>query len=537
MNRTLLLIVLFAAAGVAVGCGGSDRDSTTTRGGTLQSETDAGSGAAGAHGSDAGDAVVATCTTHGADASLCYFCDASLRDPARLWCKEHNRYEDRCFLCHPELRDASRLYCNEHGTYEDECFICHPELVEGKEDARNDDESNSTAGAEHASAAGGLYCREHDVAESECGICHPELADQLEPGGSLKIRFPSAAAAGKAGVGASHPSREPGGEVVQAVGELGYNLNRLIRVTPLVDGVVRSVHADLGDEVDAGAELVTIASRAIASAKAEYLAAIAEHNAAQLTLERETELFGKQVSPESDLIAARAALATAAALRAAAEQNLLDLGFTPMQVTQVARGESPGSSVTLRAPFAGTVVARNAVSGDVVSIGTELLRLADLSELWVTIAIAEHEAVGLKPGQRVEVHSRSTGLKTTARVTWVASHLNETTRMAEMRATIINPSRAWKAGMFVDVRIELGVHGDELTIPSDAIHRFGGQPFVFVDLGDGLYAVRRIQLAGRSGNRAFVAAGISDDDRIVTAQSFLVKSEFQKSRLGAGCVH
>lgn len=69
------------------------------------------------------------CALHKAPVSICFICDASLRDENRLWCKEHSRYEDRCFECHPETQDKTRLYCSEHGLYEDECMMCHPEIV------------------------------------------------------------------------------------------------------------------------------------------------------------------------------------------------------------------------------------------------------------------------------------------------------------------------------------------------------------------------------------------------------------------------
>jgi cobalt-zinc-cadmium efflux system membrane fusion protein len=544
------VVIAVASLAILAGCGGSQdathdaRDARSAPGAPAHAARGATTADTHDHGAAGATGVVATCDAHGADASLCYFCDPALRDPSRLWCKEHGRYEDRCLICHPEILDASRLYCNEHGLYEDECFICHPELFEtrGDESAGAPTEAVAAAvppgGSKPAGKEpGGLYCREHDVYESECGICHPELAEHLEPGGALKIRFPSTVSADKAGVTTSNPSRESGEHVVSALGELGYNLNRLARVTPLAGGVVREVHADLGDAVDVGAALVTIASPEIASAKADFLAAAAEETAARRTFERERDLVEKNVSPESDLIDARTRLSSTAAERGAAEQHLLDLGFTRRELDAIARGERPGSAVTLRAPFAGTIVARNAVTGDVVSTGDELLRLADLGELWVTIAVPERDVAGIAPGQRVELRSGTAGLETTATVTWVASHLNASTRMAEVRATIDNPARDWKAGMFVNARIRTGVTGDGFAVPSDAVHTFGGLPFVFVDAGQGLYEVRRVALAGRSGGRSFVAAGLVADDRVVTAQSFLVKSEFQKSRLGAGCVH
>jgi cobalt-zinc-cadmium efflux system membrane fusion protein len=538
MNSLKLLVLTIAVVAILAGCGGTDEAETTRAGqdapaGEVKDPHEG-------HAHDASPQVaVATCGVHGADAALCYFCDASLRDPSRLWCKEHNRYEDRCLICHPEIRDKSRLYCTEHGLYEDECFICHPELFEAKDDDNNDGASTGPGTEVMMAAAAvtsGLHCNEHDVAESECGICHPELADLLAPGGGLKIRFPSTTSAAKAGIESSHPTRENAPRTVSAVGELGYNLNRLVRVTPLVDGVVREVHADLGDEVEAGQALVSIASPHIADAKAAYLEAVAEETVAMRALERDTKLFEKDAIAEQRLIEAQAKLATTAAHRGAAEQNLIDLGFTSGEVARVKKGESGGSGAVLRAPFAATVVGRNAVRGDVVSVGTELLQLADTKELWLNIAVPERDVAGVAPNQRVTVRSEATGLETSGLVSWVSTHLNETTRMAEVRAVIPDPGGLWKAGMFVSASILLDTTGDALSVSAGSVHRFGGLPFVFVEVGDGLYEVRRIDLLGANGDRAYVAAGLTADERVVTSRSFLVKSEFQKSRLGAGCV-
>lgn len=476
--------------------------------------------------------AVELCSAHGADASMCFLCDATLRDQTRLWCGEHGRYEDRCWMCHPELQDQARLYCDEHGLYEDECFVCHPELT-----AREAPEATISGSA--------LYCGEHDLVEIECGICHPELADGLAPGGALKIRLPGTASAAKAGVVSDHPAPAPVSTAVQALGEVGYDRDRLARVTPLVEGVVRSVHVELGDRVDAGQALVTVASRAVAQAQAEYRAASAAESAALRSFDREQELFELEVSSERDLDAARTALASLRAQRVALEQDLLDLGFTSNSLRAIARGERSGSTLVLTAPFAGTVIARDVVPGDMATIGEELLRVARLDEMWVSVALPERDLASITPGQPLEVRSATTGLQARGVVTWVSSEIDATTRTALVRATIANPDGRWKAGMFVDVRISTGAPRDALAVPTHAVHHFGGVPFVFVDLSEGLYEVRRVELSGtppRSNHTTndqahiFVTAGLSMHELVVTERSFLVKSEFQKSRLGAGCV-
>jgi multidrug efflux pump subunit AcrA (membrane-fusion protein) len=90
--------------------------------------------------------------------------------------------------------------------------------------------------------------------------------------------------------------------------------------------------------------------------------------------------------------------------------------------------------------------------------------------------------------------------------------------------------------MFVEARVLLGDAGSATLVQSDAVHYFGGKPFVFVQLSDDLYELRRIQVGPRDNGQVPVLQGLADGDLVVQAESYLVKSEFQKSRLGAGCV-
>jgi len=54
---------------------------------------------------------------------------------------------------------------------------------------------------------------------------------------------------------------------------------------------------------------------------------------------------------------------------------------------------------------------------------------------------------------------------------------------------------------------------------------------------DDLYELRCVEARAIPGDRVALLAGLSASDQVVTQQSYLVKAEFQKSRLGAGCVH
>jgi len=160
------------------------------------------------------------CAAHGAPKRLCFLCDPTLREKGRLWCKEHGSYEDRCWECHPESQDKARTFCKEHKLYEDECFLCRPEL------------KVTPGGQTQAPAAptASLMCREHQLPESECGICHNDLVGELKPGQGLKVRFPSAQAAEKAGIKTARPSVGPIDDSIECYAEMTFNQNKLAQI-------------------------------------------------------------------------------------------------------------------------------------------------------------------------------------------------------------------------------------------------------------------------------------------------------------------
>jgi cobalt-zinc-cadmium efflux system membrane fusion protein len=465
---------------------------------------------------------IALCAAHGAPASLCFICNASLRDPGRLWCAEHTRYEDRCWLCHPELRDASRLYCEEHGLYEDECFLCHPDL-----------RSSHDLPLEKS---GELMCAEHGVAEAACGICHPELAVGLKPGEGLMIRFPSAASAARAGVVSEPLGAAPSGDTIGATGELGYNLNRLARITTPVEGVVKSVHTDVGAAARGGFALVTVSAPRVAAVRADLIRAASEEAVAAQSLRRQEQLFEQKAASTRDLDDARARHESARALTQAARQTLRDLGLLDEDIDRLASNGHAESVLPLRAPFAGTVVERSVAVGDVVESGDVMFVVADLDVMWLKLAVTEADAARLQVGDGVEMTVESLGRDVAGRITWISSGLDEATRMAQVRAEVPNDGHRLRAGTFVTARIIASDYRSQLSIDRDAVHLIDGQSFVFVRLADDLYELRSVDARPASLNRVAVVAGVQPGEQVVTGQSYLVKSEFQKSRLGAGCV-
>jgi cobalt-zinc-cadmium efflux system membrane fusion protein len=451
-----------------------------------------------------------------------------VREPGRLWCNEHGRYEDRCFICHPELRDPNRPYCEKHFLYEDECYLCRPELKpkpqpQSKVGPRDGEAGTRTAGDEPAGAAAKrLMCAEHGVAEDECGICHPELAATIASGQGLKVRFGSPEAAGKAGVKTAHPTVGDITAAVDCYAEIVFNRNQLAEISVPVEGIAEQVFVDLGDAVAEGTVLATLSSAAIAEAVNDAVLA-------KQTLARERRLYADHISAQKEVQAAEAAHRTA-------HQRLRTLGFAEEQIDALDFGGAPSVLLEVRAPFAGEIVERHAVRGALVQPGRPLFVVVDRSTVWAMLNVPEADLGKVRIGQKVELlPDGGPGAAPIGTLTWIAASVDERTRMVQARAEIANPDGALRAGTFGRARILVGKNDGAVTVPRSAIQAVEGRPFAFVRLEDDLFEARPVELGAQLDGRVEVLAGVAADEEVVVDNAFLVKSQLQISRLGAGC--
>lgn len=481
---------------------------------------------------------------HAVAGETCFICDPSKRDAGRLWCNEHGRYEDRCFLCHPELEESGRLYCTEHYLYEDECFLCHPELrAEPEADAGASKDAalgelTGASDAELSDVLATLFCQEHGVDEIECGICHPELLSGLAVGEGLKVRLASTASARKAGVRVGRPAEAEVAAGIEALGRLSYDGNKNAVVTPLSRGVVRDVFADVGQSVSKDELLAEVMSPAIAEAKNALVKALVDLERTQREHERETELLKREVTSQQEYDSARAAYEAGVSETDRARQQLLNLGLTQDEVASVEKSRSTSSVLPLRAPFGGVVTDREAVLGTAVETGANLFQITDLDTMWLELSVAEMDAARLRAGAEVVVEFDALpGESFEGKLDWIASHVDENTRTVKARAVIANPGHRLKRGMFGRALITENAPLPGVTVPADAVQMVDGRPVVFAKLADDLYETRIVRTGPSADGRMAIVEGLVASDEIALAESYILKSELLKARLGAGCVH
>ncbi len=481
------------------------------------------------------------CNEHNVYEDECVICHPEIatkkssekRDPNRLWCNEHNVYEDECVICHPEIaskkssekRDPNRLWCNEHNVYEDECMICHPEIAKQKDDG-------------HKETAAGLFCGTHQLLEKECGICQPQLAQQLKPGESMKVRLASMNAVQKGGIETGKPILGSLPTNKTFLSEVRFNENQYAHISPLADGVIQKVYANLGDTVEKGQVLLEVASNEVAKAKSDYLKSLDQLRLKEITYMREKELAEKNISAQQEFQQAEAEYQVAKTESMTCRQQLLNYGLTQQDIEFVKNNRDSTSTLKVRAPFDGTLTDKHAVLGEAVEAGESVFQLADLSTLWLELSIPESEIPHVKTGDPIHAEFNALpGTEVKGEITWISPIIDENSRMLKARAVIPNPEGKLKQGLFGRVHIVRNSNQERLIVPSGSVQKVDGKPFVFVKQGDDLFELRHIALGNKSNGQMEIAGGLSPEDEIVIANSFVMKSEFLKSRFGAGCTH
>jgi membrane fusion protein (multidrug efflux system) len=271
-----------------------------------------------------------------------------------------------------------------------------------------------------------------------------------------------------------------------------------------VSGVVDSISFNSGDDVDAGAVLLTLRSQDD-TAKLESLQATAQLN--QITYDRDQKQFKLQAVSQATLDTDAANLKNANA-QVAQQQAILD-------------------KKTLRAPFAGHLGIRAVDLGQFLSAGTAIVTLQALDPVFVDFFVPQQAVAQVRIGQTVAVKIDAyKGQTFTGEITALNPKVDASSRNVQIRATLKNADHKLLPGMYATVDISTGAPQKYITLPQTVItyNPYGDTVYIVDDKGkdaDGkpqLIARQTFVTTGLTrGDQVAVLKGVNEGDSIVTA--------------------
>lgn len=271
---------------------------------------------------------------------------------------------------------------------------------------------------------------------------------------------------------------------------------RRAELRPIRSGIINELEVEVGDVVTEGQVVARLDGRELSLQAARD--SILSENAAQ-ELERLNGLDGSGAiaSQEIDLQRHQVEAAKATARLSKAQ----------------------ASTMTVRAPFAGTVIRRPVDMGNLAGTSTVIYEIADLSALELPLHLPEREAAAVAVGSEVEIELVDQ-TKFRGEIVRRAPVVDAVTGTVEflVRATEYPPLAV--PGAFVRARVLLERREGVASVPADAVFELEGQRYVYV-LREG--KARRVAVeVGLEGDgdqgpgRIEIRGGLVPEDRVLT---------------------
>ena len=330
------------------------------------------------------------------------------------------------------------------------------------------------------------------------------------------------------------PTTEAAGQM--ATGVVQANSYKETPVVSLVSGIARSVRGELGQNLKRGQTVAVVFSNELADAQSRYLTAVAmldEHHRHHMRTMKLVEIgAASRQELEEATSRYREAESNAANLR----QKLMLLGMSSPRIDALNSTSQISSEVTVASPSSGTITSRSVNPGQVIEANKELMRVTDLSTVWVVGQVYEKDLATIRVGSGVNITSDAyPGRVFRGRISYVDPKIDPATRTAQVRIELANPGQVLKIGMYVNIAFAaLGVaERTTAVVPKAAAQSIGNQQFVFVATDKpNEFLLRAVRLGTESNGAYPVLEGLSVGERVVTEGSFLLRAEWLKQHPG-----
>ncbi len=302
---------------------------------------------------------------------------------------------------------------------------------------------------------------------------------------------------------------------ITLTGAIAPDENKMVKIFPMVSGVVEDVHVQLGDVVKKGQTLAILRSPEMATFSKDVVTSEADIKSTKRVYESTQDLYKSGLASQKDLEQAEADYN-----KAQAE------GTRAKAVTSI--NKSNGQGYEIATPISGFVVERNITNSMQVRADntTNLFTIADLSSVYVLINIYESDISNVKTGDPVKITTLSYPDKVfKGNIDRIDNMLDPDSKVMHARVKIDNPGDLLKPQMFANVIITAKSGENLPMINTRSLVFDNDKNYVLVVDGKAHVRIQQVTIAKTVENRAYISSGVKAGDRIIASrQVYLYQS-------------
>jgi RND family efflux transporter MFP subunit len=314
-----------------------------------------------------------------------------------------------------------------------------------------------------------------------------------------------------------------------------------VRVSSEVAGVVSSVNAELGQEVQAGHVLIQLDTRELQFALeraesalrqteaqlgieganavpadeqiASVRTAIANRDDARLKHRQAQELVAKGLLARADLDTTETRVKVADAAVQAAIEDVRSLKAS-LQDRKAAHelARKKVADAAIRAPVSGAISERLVQRGEFIRENTQVVTIVQLNPLKLQTAVQEKYADVIRRNLAVQFTVEPFPNEVfEGRISNISPSINQQTRTFPVEVLVANPNRRLKPGFFAKGAILTQVDNNVMAIPQETISALAGVTSVYVVEG-GIVRQQNVTLGVQQGNLFEVSSGLQGNE-------------------------
>lgn len=307
-----------------------------------------------------------------------------------------------------------------------------------------------------------------------------------------------------------------------AVGEVSFSEDHVVRIYPIVSGIVEKIYVSLGDYVEKGQTLATLLSMDMSQIQRDYNIAKSNFSVEEKSLARAQELFSSGMMSEKEFANAKKDY-----------NNALSELNERTQVLKLYGGSlnDLDAIYNVIAPRSGYIVERSITEGTQIrnDNNTNILTISDLKTVWVWASIHESDLAKVSEGDEVQVKTIAFPNKIfTGRVKKIGITLDPDARVIKIRTVLNNNEGLLKPEMFANVIITPQASEKITMVANNSVILEDNQNFVMLATAKNEFKKVPIKTGRVFQHFTEVLGGIEAGQVVVTDGSLFVLTAFNQ---------
>jgi Cu(I)/Ag(I) efflux system membrane fusion protein len=211
----------------------------------------------------------------------------------------------------------------------------------------------------------------------------------------------------------------------------------------------------------------------------------------------------------------------------AAKQKLLFFGLSNSQIESIKSTSQISPYTTFYSTYSGYISEITTTEGSYVMEGAAIIKLADLSSLWLETQVNVNYAKSLKIGQSAKLSFTDyPNTDVNAKISFINPEINSDSRLLLIRMEVPNSNLLLKPGMQAVARLTQS-NLKAMFIPIDAVIRDENASYIWVEKSHGIFENVMVETGAEANGMIEIKSELDPSKKVVITGAYAINSEYK----------